>query len=44
MHFDAIVEHFVSTLTDLNVAQAEINECVEIVESTREQIVGNQTN
>jgi hemoglobin len=39
VHFDAIVEHFVSTLTDLNVPQAEMDDCVEIVESTREQIV-----
>lgn len=40
VHFNAIVEHFVATLKDLNIDQADIDDCVDVVESTRQQVLG----
>ncbi|KIZ04151.1 hypothetical protein MNEG_3812 [Monoraphidium neglectum] len=39
-HFDAVAGHFVSTLQELGVDQALIDEAVAVVESTRGQVLG----
>lgn len=40
-HFNAIVEHFVSTLEELGVDQSDIKDAVDVVESTREQVLAH---
>ncbi|MDD1627573.1 MAG: group 1 truncated hemoglobin [Methylococcaceae bacterium] len=39
-HFDAVVEHLVSTLEELNVPQELITEVVAICETTRNDVLG----
>jgi hemoglobin len=39
-HFDAVMEHLISTLKDLEVAEALIAQVEEIAESTRHHVLG----
>lgn len=41
-HFDAVMEHLVSTLQDLEVAQELIVEARKIAESTRDHVLGRK--
>jgi len=41
-HFDAVIEHLVSTLKDLEVAEALIAQVGEIAESTRHHVLGRK--
>jgi len=42
-HFDAVVEHLSTTLTELNVDQAYIDQVIAIAESTREDVLGRSS-
>jgi hemoglobin len=42
VHFDAVMEHLLSTLRDLNVTEELVAQVEEIAESTREHVLGRQ--